>query len=242
MNRIQLIQEIFDTTNFKTYLEIGSQRGTSLFPIKCKNKIAIDPQFIIKTGRKIKWWFRNPVNFNIKYFEETSDDFFAKRKDFLKKKNPIDIALVDGLHTFRAALQDVLNTLPYLNPKGLIVMHDCFPPNEVAATPSEEIEKMKDEQPEGFTGEWCGDVWKAIVYLKENHSDVLDVCVLNTDYGLGIVRIKDEGIGELSIVESNYKKTDTMTYKDMMINPQEIINFKEEAYAATIIKETERKQ
>src|SRR5690606_22200154 len=100
MNRIELIQEIFEKSDFDTYLEIGSQTGFSLFPIKCRNKIAVDPEFIIKTTQRVKWLIKNPVNFRNSYFEETSDDFFAKRKVFLKKTGKLDVVLVDGMHTF----------------------------------------------------------------------------------------------------------------------------------------------
>ncbi len=59
MNRITLIQKIIDKGNFSTYLEIGSQSGKSFLPIKCKNKIAVDPVFDIPIEKKIKWFIKH---------------------------------------------------------------------------------------------------------------------------------------------------------------------------------------
>jgi hypothetical protein len=36
-------------------------------------------------------------------------------------------------------------------------------------------------------GTWCGDVWKAVVMLRASRPD-LEVEVLDTDFGLGVVR------------------------------------------------------
>ena len=50
--------------------------------------------------------------------------------------------------------------------------------------------KYESENDDGaWTGEWCGDVWKTIPYLIKNCPD-LNVCVLDADYGLGIVSRK----------------------------------------------------
>ncbi|MCJ7934330.1 MAG: hypothetical protein MUW56_11995 [Chryseobacterium sp.] len=85
MNRVRLINSIIQKANFKKYLEIGTRSGTSLYAVNCKNKIAIDPNFIIPKLEKLK-----RKVFDIKngrkthYFEMTSDDFFEKKKNSLK--------------------------------------------------------------------------------------------------------------------------------------------------------------
>ena len=37
-----------------------------------------------------------------------------------------------------------------------------------------------------WNGNWVGDVWKAILKLRAQHAD-LETCVLNCDYGIGLV-------------------------------------------------------
>lgn len=237
MNRIELIQEIFNKSNFKNYVEIGSQRGYSFLRIKCRNKIAVDPKFIISITKKIKWLFRNPYNIRNKYFEETSDDFFHKRKHYLKSKEKIDVFLIDGLHTFETSLNDVLNALKFLNNKGVIVMHDCLPPNNAAALPTKQFPNEEEQKIDGWAGEWCGDVWKSIAYLRKKLPDSLEVMVLNTDYGLGIVRVKGEINKDLKIDEKLFQEIDKMTYEEMIPNAKSLLDLQHVDYSKTLIAE-----
>ena len=62
MKRIDLIQEIVNEREFKRYLEIGTYKGESFFPINCKYKVAVDPQFNIPLKRKFKWIVKNANN------------------------------------------------------------------------------------------------------------------------------------------------------------------------------------
>ena len=61
---------------------------------------------------------------------------------------------------------------------GSVVMHDCSPPNEYF---------QERSQSTHCTG-WTGDVWKAFVKFRATRSD-LEMCVVDTDYGCGIVRV-----------------------------------------------------
>lgn len=239
MNRIRLINEIFQKTNFQNYLEIGSQTGSSFLPIKAKYKTAIDPFFKISIKRKVKWLIKEPKNFNNKYFEEKSDDFFLKRKTYLEKIGQLDVVLVDGLHNFQASLNDVLNSLKYLNNNGIIIIHDCYPPHKAAALPTKNFPNAEEQKEvEGWNGEWCGDVWKTIVYLGKNLYEILDVCVVNTDYGLGIIRPKSK-IDEKDLVinEKLFFEIDKLTYKELMQDTESMLNLKNSEYTRTIINE-----
>lgn len=237
MNRIQLIQEIFSKTDFSNYLEIGCQTGKSFLPVKARNKTAVDPEFKIPIGRKLKWLFLWPSNVKNKYFQEESDVFFAKRKEHLLQLKHLDIVLVDGLHNFRTSLNDTLNSLNYLNPKGLILLHDCFPPTEAAAFPSEFFPTEEEQKSiKGWSGEWCGDVWKSIVYLIRKYPDFLQSGVIDTDFGLGFVLPKS-GFKpkEFKIDEKLFAEIDLLTYADMMKDPRGTMNLKEAGYAKDII-------
>jgi len=237
MNRIQLIQEIFSKTDFTNYLEIGCQKGKSFLPIKAKNKTAVDPVFKIPIRRRLKWLIKWPSNRKNRYFQEESDNFFAKRKEYLRQLGHLDIVLVDGLHNFRTSLNDVLNSLNYLNPKGLILMHDCYPPNAAAAYPSEFFPSEEEiKNIEGWADEWCGDVWKSVVYLIRKYPDTLEVGVINTDYGLGFV-MPNSAMKErdFRIDEKLFAEIDKLTYEDMMKDPKGTINLKEVGHAEKII-------
>ena len=237
MKRTTLIQEIIKKKNYKSYLEIGCQYGMSFLPIKCKNKFAVDPSFDIPLKRKFKWLLKNPSNIRNKYFEETSDDFFAKRKNELNRVGKLDIVFVDGLHTFEASLKDVLNSLSYLSGDGIIIMHDCFPPHKAGSVPAKNYDDAASMNLPGWTGEWCGDVWKTIVYLKKAFQNEIEVCVINTDYGLGVVKVKNKLTASLQLNSKLFDEVNKMTYDEMMANPQGIITLKSVEYAETLLKE-----
>lgn len=200
--RIDLIQLFIDKLNADVYLEIGVHTGKSFLSVKCMRKIGVDPDFKIKLRKKFRHSFTNFIRFLSKnskieyrqYHETTSDNFFAQYKRDLALEPP-KVVFIDGLHTFKQTLKDCYNSLNCLADGGVIVLHDCNPPTEASATPALSIEdaekKWKDAHPSpevsgAWIGEWCGDTWKIIPYLIKNHPE-LNVCVLDSDYGLGIV-------------------------------------------------------
>jgi len=242
MNRIWLIQEIFRKTNFKNYLEIGCRTGSSFLPINARHKTAVDPVFRVPILFKIKYVIKIPNNLNNKYFEEESDIFFLRREKYLEKIGGFDVVLVDGLHTFQNSLNDVINSLKYLNDNGIIIMHDCFPPHRLASLPLEHYGSLDEmKKIEGWTSEWNGDVWKTIVYLRRNFNELLNICVIDTDYGLGIIRPKGSDkkidIKNLLIDEKSYNEIKNLTYEELMQNTVVMLNLKKREYAYTLIDE-----
>ena len=219
MNRIEILQTLLDQRPQATYLEIGVQRGKVLFVLQAARKIAIDPEFHISPIRRWYNGFTNPTNRSIEYFELTSDAFFDQHAEVLK--SGIDVALIDGLHTHEQAHRDVCNVLKYLNDDGVIVMHDCNPISAAAAqfaySPNE---ASKLGHPE-WTGEWTGDVYKAVMQLRAERHD-LNTFVLDCDYGLGIVhRGKPDSSLNLPV-----QKIATMTYEEFAPRRAELLNLK----------------
>lgn len=221
MYRVELIQYFINKNAYKRYLEIGTFNGGSFFPIRCKKKIAVDPHFLFSRKRKLYWIARNPYNIRNSYFEMKSNEFFISTKEiFLKSK--IDIAFIDGLHTFKASLEDTLNTLSILNKGGTIILHDCFPPHEAAAAPADSYEDAYNKRDEKWTAEWSGDVWKTIFYLKRKYPDSLKIFTIDEDYGLGVVQPLDLNLDlevdpdlfhEIITKDYNYLKND---YKNIL--------------------------
>ncbi len=102
-------------------------------------------------------------------FEMTSDEFFRINR------NQFDIVFVDGLHHQDQVYKDIVNSLAILNENGTIVCHDCDPIEEVHQIVPREC------------GTWNGDVWKAWVRLRSERDD-LEMNVIDTDYGCGVIR------------------------------------------------------
>ena len=104
-------------------------------------------------------------------FIGTSDEYF----DSIDNTIQYDIIFIDGLHHDDQVLRDIHNSLNHLSDNGSIVIHDCLPMTE----------RMQERNDHGE--EWTGDVWKAIAELRVESID-LDIKVVNTDYGCGIIR------------------------------------------------------
>lgn len=220
ITRIDVVQRAIDKLKAKRYLEVGVHSGGCFLTIKAPKKIAVDPFFQISKRNKKNAWRADWRNLKNSYYEMTSDAFFETKKSVVEKG--FDVVLLDGLHTYEQTLKDVENALPYLSEKGVIVLHDCFPPHEGAAFSAPSLEAANAANPPGWTGEWCGDVWKVIVNLRSLRKDVR-AFVLNTDKGLGIVT---KGTPK-EFLDYTVEKIDELTYKDLISDPEHYIGLKE---------------
>lgn len=159
----------------KSYLEIGVRDPKSNFSkILANNKDGVDPNISVKCN-----------------YVMTSDAFFS----FNTKK--YNLIFVDGLHLYEQAYRDVINAEKFLEPEGIIIMHDCNPPTEW-------------HQRENYDGgHWNGTVWKAFVRLRKERSD-FEMFVVDTDWGIGIIKPnKRQDILKYSGDIYNYKNFET---------------------------------
>lgn len=115
-------------------------------------------------------------------YKMTSDEFF---ENYISQK--YDIIFIDGLHIHEQVYRDIVNSLNFLNENGIIVVHDCNPTTEIT------------QRRERVTDAWHGDVWKAIVQLKTENSNI-EVYTVDTDEGCGIIK---KGEQELLIINEN---------------------------------------
>lgn len=165
MNRIEIINGLIAKNNYKTYLEIGVRDGSCFHAVKCETKVGVDP---------------DPAS--AATVKQTSDDFFYKLtvspfKEDIGIPKRYDIIFIDGLHHADQVEQDIINALEHLTLGGTIVMHDCLPTSKFM----QEIPMRPDHN------EWTGDTWRA--YLKNRmERDDLEMCVVDTDWGCGIIR------------------------------------------------------
>lgn len=167
--RYDLINKVVKKFGFKNYLEIGV-----FFPEDCFDKIEVENKDGVDPG------VENPKN-PVKYQME-SDSFFERLEDGLldlPADHKWDLIFIDGLHTADQVLKDIENSLNHLNDGGYIMLHDCNPPTY--------LHQREDYLWEGKYLPWNGTVWKALYYLRTHRRD-LKVGVVNTDWGVGIIR------------------------------------------------------
>mgnify|MGYP000335991645 CR=1 FL=1 len=207
LNKTTIIQHLINKFGFKTYLEVGVERGINFFQIDAELKFGVDPVFIIPGG------YKNTEK--EKFYPVTSDEFFANPpKEILERG--LDIVFIDGLHTYEQSLKDVENSLKYLNPEGIIVLHDCLPDSPVSAMPIREEAKRNP----GFKG-WTGEVYKTIIHLRATKKDLF-VAVVDTDWGIGIVRRGDpEGVVSVKVEDIK-----NMNYYEFVKEKEKLLNLK----------------
>lgn len=156
--RYDLLNYLINQNNYKRYLEIGVYSGHNIEKVNIEHKDGVDPGD--------EGVYSDYVNYKM-----TSDDFFKQISEY----QTYDIIFIDGLHHSEQVDKDIENSLKRLNDGGVILLHDCNPP--------EEFLQIVPRQ----SGLWNGDVWKSIVKLRCTDSN-LDVCVVDTDWGVGVIR------------------------------------------------------
>jgi hypothetical protein len=110
VNRIKAVQQPLDGRQKRVYLEIGVEYRRAFGCISADEKIAVDPAFKLSArSRRLA----DAKAYATHYFETTSDAFFANETAFLEQHG-IDVALIDGLRSYRQVVRDVENTLRYL--------------------------------------------------------------------------------------------------------------------------------
>jgi hypothetical protein len=186
MNRLDVVQHALNQCCGRTYLEIGVKKGKVFLSVRARKKLAVDPVLKVSLKRKFRSWIRYPYNLLNEYFELTSDDFFTRYRDRLRRLQGLDVVFIDGLHTYEQTWKDVAHSLEHLQPKGVIVMHDCNPATEAQATPADSREHAHRMHAAPRAESWSGDVWKTIVRLRSERGD-LCARVLDCDHGVGVI-------------------------------------------------------
>ena len=150
--RWDMIEFLQSKKQFKNYLEIGCDQDQLFSKINIENKIGVDP---VSGGNTRK----------------SSDDFFSTNKI------NFDLVFIDGLHEYDQVKKDILNSLKFLNPNGIILVHDCLPSS------------MSKQAVPRYRMSWNGDVWKAIVDLRCEKNIEIFTCEI--DQGIAIIQNKN---------------------------------------------------
>ena len=182
--RYEILNKIIKKKNFNNYLEIGCFQDENFNKIKIANKVGVDPV----SGGTIR---------------DTSDNFFANNKNFF------DIIFIDGLHVYEQVRKDIQNSLKFLSPNGVILLHDCIPL------------RIRDQMIPRSHEHWNGDVWKAIIEVRTFPD--LDTYTILADQGLGIIfKRKNKNLIK---IEKNFK---SLSFKDYYLNFKNFMNPVEE--------------
>lgn len=185
-SKAKFINEIIKTFNFKSYVEIGVYAASANFnQIEAEKKYSVDP---------------NPLGDGGATHPVTSDEFFANNTE------KYDVIFIDGLHHDDQVERDIKNSLAVLNPGGVIVVHDCNPPEEIhQRVPAE-------------SSYWVGTVWKAWVRLQHELPPEVEMFMVNFDTGIGVIKVTGNGRRLEFIPESE------LTFQNLEMNRDHWLN------------------
>ena len=154
MTRTELINCFIRHRRFQSYLEIGVGIDRENFDrIQCEHKQGIDASYC---GEGIQ--------------QLDSDAFFRESAD------TFDVIFIDGMHEEAQVDRDIANSISRLNTGGVVILHDCLPPDEWYQRPACDYR----------VGEaWNGTVWKSV--LKCFATSEFRCYVVDLDWGCGVI-------------------------------------------------------
>lgn len=119
VRRISAIARAFP--DMVSYLEVGVEKGATFENVPLRLRVGVDPspKFDLSTLPPRADFFAGP-----------SDSFFAQ----LDPAEQFDVVFLDGLHTFQQTYRDLINALEHC-PRGIILVDDVVPSDEVSAIP-----------------------------------------------------------------------------------------------------------
>lgn len=85
-----------------------------------------------------------------------------------------DMICVDPYHEYKPSCDTFALLISVLGEHGILISHDCFPPNWKCASPTYQ------------KGEWCGVTYAAFMEIASHHPDWF-YGIITRDYGLGII-------------------------------------------------------
>ena len=199
------LRQIHDILKPQTYLEIGVCTGLSIRLANSTTRcVGIDPAPRL----------REPLPPNTKLFTMESDAFFEKHylPDVLEQ-TPLDLAFIDGLHTFDQVLKDFINLERFASPSSLYILHDTFPVESGVAS-RQERNKF-----------WAGDVWKVIPILKAYRPDLVLQTLPIFPTGITLISQMDP---TSTILSGNYdtivKEFMDLPYEYLQSDPKRILD------------------
>jgi len=188
-----------------SYVEIGVEAGTSMAlaepPTVC---IGIDP------SPKIQCKFTAPT----RIFSETSDEFFKNHGLYAELGGrTLDLAFIDGLHHFEAALKDFINIERFSSKDTVAMIHDCIPLDKVTSA--------RDRT----TVFWSGDTWKIIPVLKRFRPDLNINTIPAPPTGLSVITNLDPASQVLGKnIDGIIEEYMAMDYDSLGQDKDEILN------------------
>lgn len=184
------------------YLEVGLAYGHTFENVQAPVRWGVDPD----------------PRFNVKYLPPgthvavmTSDEFF----EGIDPRESFDVVFIDGLHTYRQTYRDLVNAFRVC-PRGVILIDDVVPSDEVSAMPDQE-KSLNERSRRGFKDRytWHGDVFRVILCLEAYHPELSFRTIVGVDNPQALVWRNDPGGVVTGVPEAALDKMGEVSFTDV---------------------------
>jgi len=152
MNKTELINSLISQRRYKRYLEISMHTEQQNFTrIHCHKKVHIACDSTSPVSNEYETLFK-------------------------RNAEKFDLIFIDGIHTELQVLNDIDNAYKKLATGGIIVLHDCMPPD---------VWHQRDVSEYREGENWNGTAWKAALRLFNQTTH--RCCLVDTDWGCGVI-------------------------------------------------------
>lgn len=185
------------------YLEIGLERGLTFENVRAPVRWGVDP----KPAFDLRWLPRG-----VTVIPTTSDEFFHR----FGSAQRYDLVFIDGLHTFRQAYRDLINSC-LVCPRGVLLVDDVVPCDAVSAMPDREAADREHER-QGLArhrGIWHGDVFKVLLCLSRHHPELAFRTIVGSDNPQALVWRSDRDIVPVSAGSEAIDEVDRSSFEEV---------------------------
>lgn len=176
MRKYEIARMLARRYGYESYLEVCTPSTGGTFSLVDKKQFS----------RRMRLMYRRPLSFSdgervdFSTQAESGEELFS---ELMKSGERFDLVFVDPWHTYISSLRDITFGLQLIKDDGVLLIHDCNPPNATCA------------EPEYRAGEWCGVTFAAYLDVVLFTSGIHYITV-DSDYGCGIIS-KDHRLGHL---------------------------------------------
>lgn len=195
---VEWLKAFHQVVHPKSYLEIGVASGQTLaLSQNHTTSVGVDPAF------KIVFPIQNATLYRLR-----SDDYFRHLSSDQDQTNPFEMVFIDGLHEWRQAVRDLLNSAHACTAGGVILIHDVVPMDEKSASPTCK------------TILWPGDVFKMLPWIHTHYPEVRLTVIRTAPTGLavitGIDRIAKSHLRESVLAgdEASFHQFDSLSVRE----------------------------
>jgi hypothetical protein len=173
VSRAGVVQALLGLYESPDYLEIGVNQGKTFNALSARTKVGVDPRFLFDHDE-----VASTVP-GTSFWQTTSDDYFGR---IAAPDTAFDVIYLDGMHTSKQTIRDLINAISFLKPGGVILIDDVFPCSYVAGLAEKQHAKIVRKATGESRGGWMGDVYR-LVFFVETFCQQFSYSTVNNNHG-----------------------------------------------------------